>query len=887
MRWLKIIGYTLLTVLVLFTTFSILMSSFYEKEIKKYIVEAINQQVDVPIDVKDLHFSVLQKFPYASVEFEQVTIASTNHKAPLLNAKSVYFQFNIIDLLNKNYVLKKISIENGEAFLFFNQQGKDNFHFWKSQPTNEKKAVSFELSDVRFKNMELSYLNEFKQQDVGLSVAKMSFSGNFNETNYRMKTVADLHINQINNKNETFLKDKKIGLSAKVDVNTSQKSYHIKSGEITLEQLVFNLSGKVVQNGEKPYLELISKAENIDFNTLFSLLPKNSQEKLAAYNADGTFNYNTSIVGTYSATQTPHVEADFTIMNGNLKEKKSGYELSNITFKGKYSNGNKNNTSTTTLTITDFDADFGAGHISGAYEISNFQHPYLQFNSDANIDITMAKEFFMLDDLETASGTLQLNVSYKGYLSSLQKVKASELRQLNAEGSALLTNTNLKWKAKPLQLIDANAHFVFNNDVIKIDSLITTVNRSPVQISGIFKNLPAYLFVENEQLTINASFTSSKIMLEDFLFQTAENNTSEKEIALPENIHFTFKTKIDTFIFRKFTAHHFVGNIQLEDHLLSATDVSFKAMEGDIKGNIALDFETPNELLITSNAKLFNINLHQLFYQFENFGQNAIDAENLKGKATLNVDFASVWDKNLNVDKDKIFASSTIIIKNGELLNYAPVMALSKFIEVEELQQIKFNELKTAIEISDRQITIAKTAIASSAIDLTLSGTHHFNNDIDYRVKVDLNDVLWNKAKKKKKQNEEFGYVVDDGLGKTTIFLKISGSINNYKVGYDTEGFKNNLSESIQEEKKTLKSILNKEFGWFKNDSTITNTKDEPKKKDGLKIEWEESETPETEDKINTKKTTSPKKKEKKGLRKFLDKIAQPNEEELEESKEF
>lgn len=885
MRWLKIIGYSLLTVLVLLAAFSITMSSFYEKEIKKYIVEAINQQVDVSIDVKDLNFSVLQKFPYASVEFEQVTIASTNHKAPLLNAKSVYFQFNIIDLLNKNYVLKKISVENGSAFIFFNEQGKDNFHFWKSLGANEKQAVAFELSDVQFKNMELNYLNDFKQQDVGLSITKMSFSGNFNESNYRLKTNADLYINQINNKNETFLKDKKIGLSVKVDVNTSQKSYHIKSGEISLETLIFNLSGKIGQRQEQLYLELLSKGKNVDFNTLFALLPKNLQEKLAAYDADGTFNYNTSISGAYSATQTPHIEADFTILKGSLKENKSGYELSNITFKGQYSNGKKNQASTTTLTITDFDADFGAGHISGAYEITNFQHPYLQFNSDAEIDISMAKEFFKINDLATASGTLLLNVAYKGYLSNLQKVKASELRQLNAEGTAQLINTNLKWKAKPIQLIDANAHFLFNNNVIKIDSLITTINQSPIRISGVFKNLPAYLFVENEQLTINASLASSKIRLEDFLFQSDENNTVEKEISLPENIYFTFKTKIDTFIFRRFTAHHFKGNIQLEDHLLSATDVSFKAMEGDIRGNIALDYETPNELLITSNAKLFNINLRQLFYQFENFGQTAIDAENLKGKATLDVDFASVWDKKLNVNKDKIFASSTIIIKNGELLNYSPVMALSKFIEVEELQHIKFNELKTAIEISNQQITIAKTSIASSALDVTLSGKHHFNNNIDYRVKVDLNDMLWNKAKTKKKQNEEFGYVVDDGLGRTTIFLKISGSINNYKVNYDSEGLKSNISESIKEEKKTLKSILNKEFGWFKNDTTIT--KEETKKKEGLKIEWEEAEVDQTDKDNSQKKKPTKEKKEKKGLRKFLDKIAQPNEEELDEKKEF
>ena len=117
MRWLKIIGYSLIVLLVLITTFSIVMSSFYEKEIKKYIVEAINEQVNVPINVKDLDFSVLKKFPYASVEFKEVEIASTNHKSALLKAKSVYFQFNIIDLLNKKYVLKKISIENGSTLI--------------------------------------------------------------------------------------------------------------------------------------------------------------------------------------------------------------------------------------------------------------------------------------------------------------------------------------------------------------------------------------------------------------------------------------------------------------------------------------------------------------------------------------------------------------------------------------------------------------------------------------------------------------------------------------------------------------------------------------------------------------------------------------------------
>ena len=60
------------------------------------------------------------------------------------------------------------------------------------------------------------------------------------------------------------------------------------------------------------------------------------------------------------------------------------------------------------------------------------------------------------------------------------------------------------------------------------------------------------------------------------------------------------------------------------------------------------------------------------------------------------------------------------------------------------------------------------------------------------------------------------------------------------------------MKENIQEEKRTLKSILNKEFGWFKKDTTLT--QEEPKKKDGLKIEWEEAEDNNTNDDNKKKK---------------------------------
>ena len=133
--------------------------------------------------------------------------------------------------------------------------------------------------------------------------------------------------------------------------------------------------------------------------------------------------------------------------------------------------------------------------------------------------------------------------------------------------------------------------------------------------------------------------------------------------------------------------------------------------------------------------------------------------------------------------------------------------------------------------------------------------------------------------KNKKKENTEFGYVADDGLGKTTLFLKMTGTIDDYKIAYDTEGLKESWKEDLKEEKQTLKSILNKEFGWFKKDSTLK--KDDTPKDDGFQIEWEEDDNKKTETKTKTEKKKT--KKKKKGLGKFIDKIAQPEDEEYEE----
>jgi hypothetical protein len=143
--------------------------------------------------------------------------------------------------------------------------------------------------------------------------------------------------------------------------------------------------------------------------------------------------------------------------------------------------------------------------------------------------------------------------------------------------------------------------------------------------------------------------------------------------------------------------------------------------------------------------------------------------------------------------------------------------------------------------------------IRSSAADFTVSGKHDFDNNYEYHVKTYLSELLSKKVKKNKKNSTEFGAVEDDGLGRTSIFLKITGKGDDVKVGYDMKAARGNIKQSLKTEKENLKSIFNKEYGWFSKDSTI---KQEAAPRPKFRIEWDETDT------IKTRADTSTVKKE-------------------------
>src|SRR4030043_615555 len=163
-RILKIPAIILGSLIVLFGALVIIIHTFFQEQLVQYAVEQLNAQVDSKITISKGEVSVLKTFPNVAVEFTDVYVQPANSfqtinklkNDTLLAAQKVFMQFNLIKLLNKKYVLKKILVKNGRLYLVVLENGTLNYDIFKKSTSTDTAA-----SDVQLRNVTLinTYIN--------------------------------------------------------------------------------------------------------------------------------------------------------------------------------------------------------------------------------------------------------------------------------------------------------------------------------------------------------------------------------------------------------------------------------------------------------------------------------------------------------------------------------------------------------------------------------------------------------------------------------------------------------------------------------------------------------------------------------------------------------
>ncbi len=843
---------SLLVVLLFVMGAGVTLSLAFSDEITGLLIRELNKKIVTEIEVKEIRFSLLRKFPNASIELRQVLIhpPSAFHEESranpgydtLLFAKHLFLEFHTKDVIQKRFRIKRIHADKGSLYLKVNRDGVPNYQFWGQDTNAAGDTMNINLQDLKFSDLQVMVINQVNDFRFSSLSESIRLRGDFASSNFQLQVAGNPFVQYLSLDGIQYITERACRIDLQMSVDGKQ--YTIGKGNIEISGMPFVTHGSFTTDDNRK-LNLMINGEDLDLASVIRHLPATQKERFSNYAMTGKLDFNVALTGNYGQKGSPLIVAKGALVDASLAAIDDNVRIDKLNLAGYYSNGLKKAPSSTSLNVDEFSCAFGNNELSGSFTIENFETPKMELLLTGSLDLSEMRNFVQMDTVEFMTGAVRINLRLEGPLKHYKQITRQDIQNMNPVGQVVLRDAGIKMKNDSKLFTDVNGTLMFGKH-IWVDELDMDINGNRLTLTGKLGNAIPYLLTGDKPLLVDADITAAEFILDRIVSREVSQTDSlqsRSEIHFPENLQMNLRLNIKEYYHRQFYAQNLSGILSIRPGIIALQSIVFDTMEGHVSGDGMLAKAADGTYPVRVQSNIKQLNIQKLFTTFNNFGQEYIIDKNLKGSASGEIDFSATWDRNVRIDKKSIVAESHVIITRGELIDFEPMMGLSKFIEVEELQHIHFSELENEILIKDEKITIPQMEIHSSALNVTLSGEHDFDNNISYKTRVLLSEILFRKAKNRKQENEEFGVIEDDGLGKTSLYLTLTGTPGDINITYDRKGVRQVISESIQEERKELRQMLKEEFGWFKKDSIGVADESERQKDTRFIIQWDDQDT--------------------------------------------
>lgn len=846
----RILVIALLSTIFLIVVTSAVISLFYEKAVIRYMKKYMDEHLLTQISMEDIRFSVLKGFPSATVDINQVVMLSGDkfssrdfrgsYADTLLKARKVSFRFDLIKLFHKDYVLKKIQITDGYVNILFDKQGRHNLNIWKSDKTGESTHYKVNLQGIVASGMHVRWIDLPHRINLKAFSHTLSFKGTYSNDILSGEAHGNFSGTTLLVRDTRWMN--KAALIAQLQLTYSRDHFRIQEGMVRLNKADIHVNGEYF-SGRDNRVDLAFSVPKFGLDEFISLLPLQNDSLISQYRFTGRGKLRATIKGPASDPDHLQIKSDFTLQDCSARNLKTRINIKGINVTGSVSGTNSKNFA---LSLQHFTAMMGKGSVRGSLDLHDLHDLLFSAKIHADLDLTALREFIDMDTIEYLGGMVKANFNARGKLSLLRTDSASHALEYLKDGTFSFRDAGIQFKNSTSSVRNITGNAILSNS-IRFDSMALTLNGNRLLLSGNISNLTGYLLKNGvlfSDLTVSAENYSIDYLLQGDR-QSGSSSTRGYVTLFPQRMHMKARLHLAGFDAARFHATDLSLRVSLVGDSMYIPDFSLKFPDGSITGNALISQDKKHLVSITCNSVSQQINIQELFTAFHNFAQTFIVDKNIKGKLNGTIGFYAQWDSTLRFLPKSLVANGKLEITDGELVQFEPMMKLSKYINVDELRLIHFKTLRNDIHIQDRTVTIPQMDIHSSAFNISAEGQQTFDNLFEYRINVLLSEVLFNKARKKKKEMDEF-LIEDDPKSQTTIPLIIAGTPDNFFVKFDRKkafSLTKRNKEKTDEQKTSLPDAGNFKIEWEdtrKEPATVKKSGELNKKQDDFKIEWDE-----------------------------------------------
>ncbi|MCB0662480.1 MAG: AsmA family protein [Saprospiraceae bacterium] len=806
---------------------AVVITFFFEDEIGDKLVKAVNQQLKTSLKVEDFNLSIFGGFPDVSAELINVVVEDTEG-APLLEAEKVAFRLQFFSLFKNNIEVKKVIAQNGALQIHIDKSGKANYDIIKpaANPDKSNNDLALDIAEAQFQDIELIYKSEATANEVYLVMENAVFSGNFSAQQFDLESMAKLRSSFIEQKGTRFLVGKEIGYMAKVFVNLETGYYDFAKLDVAIEKNVFQIDGFIDQGKDGTDYDLVVNCSKGNLQSVLQLLPEQYLEPVKDFEGSGNFLFSATVKGRQTRWANPAISARVTMENARITSPRLKDDLKDVVLEASFTNGSKRSNKSSIFEISKLKGYFNRELLEGKLRVANLDDPDVLLQLDGAIPMQSIFPLFNNASITDAGGEIEIKkFKLEGKYSDM--VNPSRIYLVKASGKLEFDDASLEVHNE--ELVFDKGTLQIENNKLSLKELRFEGAGSDMLFTGEVENLLPVIFADslnskNALLTFKSSLVAEEMDLDRLVGLTKvseekkeaagstvavdslQKDRTQKQSRITSFLKGTFEAKVKDFNYDKIVGEDFVGSFTIENNELVVKGEA-KGMEGyfDLDGTM---FFTEEPYLV-AKIEANEINIKDFFQQSQNFNQDYITDENLDGSLTARILIDAFWNEKAEYQGDKLHVLAGLSIENGELKNLKLLESFSSYIHMEDLKHIKFEDLENWLEIKNNTVHLPVMFISSNALNMTASGKHTFDQEIDYFLKINAGQVLVNRIKP---HNPSLDPQSTQKKGWFNLYYTIDGTTSDFEVKTSRKKVMDAFVQSdIQ--KKRIQSELVKAFG--------------------------------------------------------------------------
>ena len=717
----------------------------------------------------------------------------------LLFTERAYIELSLIDIFNKNYDIKNIIVTDATINFKYNDLNEPNFQIFRKN--DSKNNVS--IKKITLLNSKLKIQKSLTKLDLNWLINRAIIDIDAN--NY--KFVTDCFSKKLVVGETDYLNQKNINFNCSSDI--TKEIVDIKNSLINIESVIFNMNGTVISGN---LLDLNIEAKNQSIADLVNSLPLKMKKICAPFILDGNISLSGSLKGLMNKEKNPHFKMNYTISDGNYKLKSIPFILNNINMEGVVNNGSKRNFESTEIIADIFNAKSKKGFINGNFTVKNLNDYFLKSSFRSAWDLSEVSTYFEDSPFIGLKGQIFTTTLYRGNIAFDYTFKK---KFLNAKHTSdiIFKEASFNYNTFPLKFNFKSLKGKFENEKFSINSSITNISKSDISFKGNIYNLISFILNSASKIYINGDIMSNNINLHELMTLNDLSSANNKiNTILPNWIDVNSSIKVKKIKFKSFESSNLTSKILFNNNILQLDTLETDLLNGSLKGDFTITEPLAENIKLNSKFIVEKIDIRKSFDTFDNYGQTFIKKENLIGIGSAELDIIAHWKPKFVLDAKRLKVRSHLVIEKGELIDFKPLENLSAYVSIEELKHVTFSTLENTIDISNEIINIPTMEIKSSALSLLISGTHSFEQEINYEVTLLLSELISDSFRKKNTQITSFGEEKKDGKIFNTIYFKMTGNTDDPKISLDKIRFMEDLNKSLNKEKETISEIINNDI---------------------------------------------------------------------------